>query len=74
MMQVPQTLAVASKEFRDRLRNRWVLAVALVFAVFSLVIAYAGGAQQGTVGLRSLEDIAALLDRALLDNQPNTIT
>ena len=55
MMQVPQTLAVASKEFRDRLRNRWVLAVALVFAVFSLVIAYAGGAQQGTVGLRSLE-------------------
>ena len=32
-----------------------MLAVALVFAVFSLVIAYAGGAQQGAVGLRSLE-------------------
>ena len=32
-----------------------MLAVALVFAAFSLVITYAGGAQQGTVGLRSLE-------------------
>ena len=50
-----QVLTLAFKEFRDRLRNRWVLAVALVFAVFSLVITYAGGAQQGTVGLRSLE-------------------
>ncbi len=32
-----------------------MLAVALVFAVFSLVITYAGGAQQGAVGVRSLE-------------------
>ena len=55
MMQVAQISAVAAKEFRDRLRNRWVLAVAVVFALFSLVIAYAGGAQQGTIGLRSLE-------------------
>ena len=55
MIQLSQVGTVAAKEFRDRLRNRWVLAVALVFAVFSLVIAYAGGAQQGTVGLRSLE-------------------
>lgn len=50
-----QVATLAAKELRDRLRNRWVLAVALVFAVFSLVITYAGGAQQGTVGLRSLE-------------------
>ena len=55
MIQLRQVATLASKEFRDRLRNRWVLAVALVFAVFSLVIAYAGGAQQGSVGLRSLE-------------------
>lgn len=55
MIQPGQVYHLAAKEFRDRLRNRWVLAVALVFAVFSLVIAYAGGAQQGTVGLRSLE-------------------
>ena len=44
MIQLSQVGTVAAKEFRDRLRNRWVLAVALVFAVFSLVIAYAGGA------------------------------
>ena len=55
MIQPRQVLTLAFKEFRDRLRNRWVLAVALVFAVFSLVITYAGGAQQGAVGLRSLE-------------------
>lgn len=50
-----QVATLAAKELRDRLRNRWVLAVALVFAVFSLLITYAGGAQQGAVGVRSLE-------------------
>jgi Cu-processing system permease protein len=55
MIDARAIVTLAGKEFRDRLRNRWVLAVALVFAVFSLVIAYAGGAQQGAVGLRSLE-------------------
>lgn len=47
-------LAVAGKEFRDRLRNRWVLAVALVLAVFALLIAYVGGAQSGEVGFRGV--------------------
>ena len=36
MMQLRQVGTLAMKEFRDRLRNRWVLAVALVFAVFSV--------------------------------------
>ncbi|HRA13364.1 MAG TPA: ABC transporter permease, partial [Giesbergeria sp.] len=36
-MELTQIFTVAAKEFRDRIRNRWVLAVALVFAVFSLV-------------------------------------
>ena len=60
-MQVRQIFTVAGKEFRDRIRNRWVLAVALVFAVFSLVIAYFGGAQQGVVGFRSIEITIASL-------------
>ena len=38
-MEISPILTVAAKEFRDRIRNRWVLAVALVFTVFSLVIA-----------------------------------
>ncbi|CAG1017003.1 partial putative ABC transporter permease protein NosY, partial [Burkholderiaceae bacterium] len=54
-MEFRQVFTIALKELRDRLRNRWVLAVALVFTVFALVIAYFGGAQQGAVGLRSIE-------------------
>lgn len=52
---------IAGKEFRDRIRNRWVLAVAAVFTVFALVIAYLGSAQQGTVGFRSIELTVASL-------------
>lgn len=52
---------IAGKEFWDRIRNRWVLAVALVFTAFALVIAYAGGAQQGAVGFRSIEVTIASL-------------
>ena len=37
-MEITQILIIAAKEFRDRMRNRWVLAVALVFTVFSLAI------------------------------------
>ena len=60
-MEITQIFTVAAKEFRDRMRNRWVLAVALVFTVFSLVIAYFGGAQQGSVGFRSIEFTIASL-------------
>lgn len=52
---------IARKEFRDRLRNRWVLAVAGVFTVFALVIAYFGAAQQGAVGWRSIDVTIASL-------------
>lgn len=55
-------VTVASKEFRDRLRNRWVLVIALLFTIFALLIAYFGGAEQGTVGFRSIElTIASLV-------------
>ncbi len=60
-MEFTPILTVATKEFRDRIRNRWVLAVALVFTVFSLVIAYFGSAQQGVVGFRSIEVTIASL-------------
>ena len=60
-MEITQILIIAAKEFRDRMRNRWVLAVALVFTVFSLAITYFGGAQQGQVGLRSIEFTIASL-------------
>ncbi|HWI80464.1 ABC transporter permease [Ramlibacter sp.] len=60
-MEAAQIFTIARKELRDRLRNRWVLAVALVFTVLAIVIAYFGGAQQGAVGLRSIEFTIASL-------------
>ena len=61
-MEFRQIITLASKEFWDRIRNRWVLAVAVIFTVFALIIAYFGGAQQGTVGFRSIElTIASLV-------------
>lgn len=60
-MELTQILTLAAKELRDRMRNRWVLAVALVFTVFSLVITYFGGAAQGQLGLRSIEFTIASL-------------
>lgn len=52
---------IASKEFWDRIRNRWVLAVALIFTVFALVVAYFGAAQQGAVGFRGMDVTIASL-------------
>ena len=52
---------VAGKELRDRIRNRWVLAIAVVFAAFALLIAYFGAAQQGAVGFRGIEVTIASL-------------
>ncbi len=47
-------LTVAHKELRDGLRNRWVLAIAIVFAILALGLAYFGGAASGTVGFAPL--------------------
>ncbi|APR03426.1 ABC transporter permease [Thauera chlorobenzoica] len=60
-MEFAQIAAIAGKEFWDRIRNRWVLAVALVFTAFALSIAYFGAAQQGAVGFRSIEVTIASL-------------
>ncbi|WP_027858573.1 ABC transporter permease subunit [Marinobacterium jannaschii] len=47
-------LTVAAKEFRDGLRNRWVLAIALIFAVLATGLAYFGAAAAGQIGFTSL--------------------
>ena len=60
-MEIAQIATIAGKEFWDRIRNRWVLAVALVFTVFELVIGYFGAAQQGAVGFRSIDVTIASL-------------
>ncbi len=60
-IELRQILIVAAKEFRDRIRNRWVLAVSVIFAAFALVIAYFGAAQQGEVGFRGIDVTIASL-------------
>lgn len=61
MIELMQIKVIAAKEFRDRIRNRWVIAVALIFTLFALAIAYFGGAQQGEVGLHGIEVTIASL-------------
>ncbi|TDR81534.1 ABC transporter permease [Paludibacterium purpuratum] len=52
---------VAAKEFRDRIRSRWVLAMAVVFTIFTLAISFFGSAQQGLVGFQGIEPLIASL-------------
>ncbi|GBG14747.1 Cu-processing system permease protein [Novimethylophilus kurashikiensis] len=61
MIEFGQIRVIARKEFRDRIRNRWVIAVSVIFTLFALAIAYLGAAQQGEVGLRSVEFTIASL-------------
>lgn len=66
LIELTPVRVVAAKEFRERIRNRWVLASAVVFAAFALSIAYFGAAQQGAVGFRSIEiTIASLTSLAI---------
>lgn len=54
-------LIIAGKEFRDDFRSRWTIAVALLFAVLALSIAYFGGAAAGKLGFISLDATLASL-------------
>jgi Cu-processing system permease protein len=47
-------ITIALKEFKDGLRNRWMLAITLVFALFSLGLSFLGSAASGTLGFASL--------------------
>lgn len=47
-------LTLAGKEFRDGMRNRWVLAITLVLALLAVGIAWFGAAASGGLGFTSL--------------------
>lgn len=47
-------LTLAGKEFRDGLRNRWVLAIASILATLAVGIAWFGAAASGGLGIASL--------------------
>ncbi len=56
-----QILAVATKEFYDGLRNRWLLSITLIFAILSIGLTYFGAAASGVVGVASLSTTVASL-------------
>lgn len=47
-------LIIAGKEFRDGLRNRWILSITLVFAFLAIGLAYFGASASGMVGFTTL--------------------
>ncbi|MFV0476806.1 MAG: ABC transporter permease [Parahaliea sp.] len=56
-----QVWNIARKEFADGLRNRWLLAISLLFAVLALGIAWFGSAVAGEVGFSSIPATVASL-------------
>ncbi|TYK67000.1 ABC transporter permease [Colwellia echini] len=49
-----QILTVASKEFYDGLRNRWLFSITLIFALCSIGLTYFGAVASGVEGVTSL--------------------
>jgi Cu-processing system permease protein len=49
-----QIALIAGKELRDGLRNRWVLAVTLLLALFALTLSFLGAAPTGSVKVSPL--------------------
>ena len=52
---------MARKEFSDGLRNRWLLAISLLFAVLAIGIAWLGAAASGQLGFTSIPATIASL-------------
>lgn len=56
-----QVWNIARKELSDGLRNRWILAISLVFAILAVGIAWFGAAASGQVGFASIPATVASL-------------
>jgi len=56
-----QIWSIAAKEFSDGLRNRWLLAISLLFAILAVGIAWLGAAASGQVGFTSIPATIASL-------------
>ena len=66
-----QVWNIARKEFSDGLRNRWLLAITLLFAVLAVGIAWLGAAASGQLGFTSIPaTIASLASLATFPQMP----
>lgn len=54
-------LAIAHKELSDRLKSKWVMVIAIGFAMFTLIISYFGTIPSGVAGFRDLDATIASL-------------
>ncbi len=54
-------LTVANKEFKDGLRNRWLVSITLIFSFISLGLTYFGAAVSGELAIASLSTTVASL-------------
>lgn len=48
-------ITVARKEFKDGLRNRWIIAISAIYSLLAIGLAFFGSAASGTLGLVSLD-------------------
>mgnify|MGYP000320948777 CR=1 FL=1 len=58
---MPPVIIIASKEFRDGLRHRWVVAIAFILALFATGIAAFGAVASGGLGFTALSTTLASL-------------
>jgi Cu-processing system permease protein len=49
-------LAIAEKEFKDGLRNRWLIAITAIFMLLACGLSWFGSASVGTVGFSSISN------------------
>ncbi len=54
-------LIIAHKEWLDGLRNRWIVAIAVILWCLAVGLAYFGGAASGLIGFTSIESTLASL-------------
>jgi len=53
--------AIAEKELKDGLRNRWLIAITLIFAVIASGLAWFGSASVGSIGFSSIANTVTSL-------------
>ncbi len=54
-------LLIAAKEIQENMRNRWVLATAILLAALALTLTFLGSAPTGSVGVRPLDVVIVSL-------------
>ena len=53
---------VAKKEFQDNLRNRWIIALTIVFIILTIAMSFLAGAQEeSTASLGDMEETVILI-------------